>query len=71
MNREIAIFELWDSAESMGDDIGERGGTVRMWRQRGIPPKHWPKIARAAQANGHKHVTLEYIAHICESQRAA
>lgn len=44
------IYAVWsDNAEAMAADIGERGVTVRQWRNRGnIPPRYWSKIIAAA-----------------------
>lgn len=49
-----SIFEVWGhNAEALATDIGERGVTVRQWRnRRNIPPQYWPKIIAAAAQKG-------------------
>lgn len=47
------IYSAWDSAEGMATDLGEKGVTVRQWRNRGsIPPEHWANIIDKAAARG-------------------
>ncbi len=51
-----SIYAVWGhNAELMAADIGERGVTVRQWRNRGnIPPAYWRKIITAARKRGGK-----------------
>jgi DNA-binding transcriptional regulator YdaS (Cro superfamily) len=48
------VYSAWDgNAEAMAAELGERGVTVRQWRNRGsIPPEHWPAIIEKAAARG-------------------
>lgn len=50
------VYAPWDgNAEAMAQDIGERGVTVRQWRNRGsIHHRYWPKIIAAAAERGHE-----------------
>ena len=53
------IFALWETAEDMAAALGERSGTVRMWRHRNaIPLRHFPKVVEAARARG-VNITLQ------------
>lgn len=53
------VINAWPSAAALARDIGERPGTVRIWRMRGIPPRVYPAIVSAAEARGIEGVTLE------------
>lgn len=59
-----SIYAVWNgNAEALAADIGERGVTVRQWRNRGnIPPKYWPKIIAAAEARGASLAWSQFIA---------
>lgn len=48
------VYAPWaGNAEALATDIGERGVTVRQWRNRGsIHHRYWPKIIAAAAARG-------------------
>jgi hypothetical protein len=47
------IYSAWGNAEEMASDLGEKGVTVRQWRNRGnIPPEHWARIIEKAAARG-------------------
>lgn len=47
------IYDIWETAEDMAEDIGELGVTVRQWRNRGsIPPRYWQPITEAAARKG-------------------
>lgn len=52
------IILLWPTAEELGRDINETGGTVRAWSNRGsIPSGYWCSIVTAAEARG---ISLSY-----------
>ena len=47
------IYKAWGNAEEMASDLGEKGVTVRQWRNRGnIPPEHWARIIEKAKERG-------------------
>jgi hypothetical protein len=49
------IYAAWDgNAEALAEEIGEKGVTVRQWRNRGsIPPEKWALIIEKAATRGH------------------
>ena len=66
-----AIINLWPSAEEMAADLGEKGVTVRQWRNRGsIPSDRWLAVAAAAANRGFSSVTLELLAGLAAKQAA-
>lgn len=47
------IYAAWKSAEDMAADLGEKGVTVRQWKNReSIPPEYWPTIIERAADKG-------------------
>jgi hypothetical protein len=48
------IYSAWGgNAEDMASDLGEKGVTVRQWRNRNsIPPERWPLIIEKSAAKG-------------------
>jgi hypothetical protein len=71
------VINLWKTAEELAAEIGEKGVTVRQWRNREIiPPARYPAIVRAAEARaeGDKRfagVTYECLVEIAERAAAA
>lgn len=64
------IISLGDY-EQLADFIGERPGTVAVWKHRdSIPPRVWRKIAALPSAK-ECGVTLEALANIAEQRGAA
>jgi hypothetical protein len=54
------IIDRFDTAESLAREIGEKGVTVRQWRNRGsIPSRYWPKIIAAADRRAVTGITLD------------
>jgi hypothetical protein len=63
-----AVIELWPSAEAMAADIGEKGVTVRAWKQReNIPADRDLKLIEAAGRRGIG-LTLEHLARLRAGQ---
>lgn len=61
------VIDAFSTAEALALDIGEKGGTVRQWRNRdSIPAKAWGRIANAALDRGVPGVTVEKLAVIAE-----
>lgn len=53
------IIGLWPSAEELADDLGEKGVTVRAWKNRNsIPPAYWDGVVSAGARREYP-VTLE------------
>jgi hypothetical protein len=54
MSNIAKIYSAWEhSAEALAADLGEKGVTVRQWRNReSIPPEHWAAIIEKAAARG-------------------
>lgn len=47
------IYAAWENAEEMAEDLGQRGVTVRQWRNRNsIPPEHWANVIEKAALRG-------------------
>jgi hypothetical protein len=66
-----AIINLWETAEEMAADLGEKGVTVRQWRNRGsIPSDRWLAVAAAAEKRGFAAVTLNLMAGLAAKQAA-
>lgn len=48
-----SITDLWPSIAAFADDIGERPGTVYVWRSRGaVPSAAIPRVVAAARRRG-------------------
>jgi hypothetical protein len=63
------VIDKFPSAEALATEIGEKGVTVRAWRQRkSVPPRYWSAIANAAQRNGIEGVTVEALCSIATSE---
>lgn len=66
-----AVIDHWDSAEDLARDIGQKGVTVRQWRNRGsIPPEHWRPIIAAAERRGYQGFTFDTFVRLAEERRA-
>jgi hypothetical protein len=64
------IIALWPSPEALADEIGEKGWTVRKWKQRdSIPSGRWLAVIEAAAARGAR-VTAEEMARIAAREAA-
>ena len=45
-----AVINLWPSMTVLSQDIGEKYGTINMWRVRNrIPADQWVRLVKAAQ----------------------
>lgn len=59
------VIDRWESAEVLAGELGQKGVTVRAWRNRGaIPPRYWLNLVEAARRRGFPDVTLELLAQI-------
>lgn len=66
------IIGLWPSAETLGEDIGVCGVTVRAWRNRNsIPSNRWADVIAAAKARGFDSVTPDEMTKIAAATRTA
>jgi len=66
------IIGLWPTAETLASDIGDRGVTVRAWRNRNsIPSNRWGDVIAAAKIRGYADVTPELMVKIAASSRSA
>lgn len=66
------IIGLWPTAETLGDDIGVCGVTVRAWRNRNsIPSNRWADVISAAKARGFDGVTSDLMTKIAAATRTA
>lgn len=65
------VIDRWPTAEELGRDIAQRGGTVRNWRTRGIPAEYWHEIVAAADRRGIADVTLAVLARLAHERRNA
>jgi hypothetical protein len=49
----LDVMNLWDSPQSLADDLGAKLTRVQKWRaRRKIPPNAWPKVLAAARRRG-------------------
>ena len=47
-----AVVNLWPSAANLAAILDVEAVTVRAWRVRGIPARHWAAVADAARLSG-------------------
>jgi hypothetical protein len=53
MPRDFAeVINLWRSATELAIALDVEAVTVRAWRRRGIPARHWAGVAAAARMTG-------------------
>jgi len=53
MPRDFAeVINLWRSATELAVALDVEAVTVRAWRRRGIPARHWAGVAAAARMTG-------------------
>jgi hypothetical protein len=53
MPRDFAeVINLWRSATELALALDVEAVTVRAWRRRGIPARHWAGVAAAARMSG-------------------
>lgn len=61
------VINRWKTAEELGGDINEKGGTVRAWRARDtLPPETWNRVIAAAARRGFSDITHELLATLAE-----
>ena len=49
------VIDLWPTARSLAEDVGENTATVHKWRQRdNIPGEKWLALVEAAKRRGFK-----------------
>jgi hypothetical protein len=70
MNSNQEILGAWPSLNSVAGDLGQRPGTVRMWKARDvIPPEFWEDLVAASIRRGIAGVTLELLARLAARNR--
>ena len=47
--KHLAIIDLWPSGAVLASDVGSTADAVKKWRKRGIPPKHFASVVKAAR----------------------
>lgn len=59
------VMDRWESAEALAEELGQKGVTVRQWRNRGgIPPRYWLALLEAAERRGFSDITPELLTRI-------
>lgn len=59
------LKHIWPTVADLARDLGLPYPTVQSWDRRGIPPRRYPAIVRAAKARDHA-LTLDDLAQIAD-----
>jgi hypothetical protein len=66
----VEVIDAFGSCAALGEEIGEKVGTVRQWRNRNrIPPNRWLGVAQAAKRCGASHITVALLARLAARLR--
>lgn len=62
------LLTIWPTIKALATDLGEPYQTVASWGQRGVPPRRYAQIIRAAREKGHN-LTFEDLALLDTSEQ--